>query len=155
MPFGADPVTWSPDGGQLAFATWGESSHYDIYVMNPDGTNVRAISASPGYDDSPGWSPDGSLIAYASEGNVFVINADGTNRRQLTSRPNVRWSYSDFQPIWSPDGLGIVFIRQYECDPFNDNGGPPCVPDEIRTVQLNAPLVSRLVTQGDSPSWRP
>jgi Tol biopolymer transport system component len=155
MPLGADPVTWSPDGGQIAFTTWGGSSYYDIHVMNADGTNVRAISASPGYDASPGWSPEGSLIAYASEGNILVINADGTNRRQLTSRPNVRWSYSDFQPGWSPDGRGIVFIRQYDCDPFDENGGPPCVPDEIRTVQLSAPLVSRLVTQGDDPSWRP
>jgi Tol biopolymer transport system component len=155
MPLGADPLSWSPDGEQIALLTWGASSGYDIYAVNPDGTNLRPLSAGPGYDVDAVWSPDGSLIAYASEGNVFVINADGTNRRQLTSRPNVRWSYSDFQPGWSPDGLGIVFTRQYDCDPFDDNGGPPCVPDEIRTVHLSAPLVSRLVTQGDYSSWRP
>jgi TolB protein len=43
-------------------------------------------------------------------GNVFVMNADGTGDRNLTQSTTA----GENQPIWSPDGEKIAFIKQDE-----------------------------------------
>lgn len=56
---------WSPDGRQLVFAhrdattTVGPDGqpHADLFVMNPDGSNVVQINFTPEKDNSPAWGP--------------------------------------------------------------------------------------------------
>ncbi len=55
-------------------------------------------------DRSPCWSPDGKLIAFQRDWQVWVMNADGSGQRQLTKGPHK----SGF-PTWSPDGKLIAF----------------------------------------------
>lgn len=61
-------------------------------------------------EDSPLWlrknsiSPDGSRIAFCYEGDIFVVSAKGGKARQITTNP----AY-DSDPLWTPDGKGIVF----------------------------------------------
>lgn len=74
---------------------------------------------------SSAWSPDGSLIASVlgpdngglgggdavkrtlAQRHIWVMNADGQRLRQLTSDT----PYRDEYPLWSRDGLTIVFVR--------------------------------------------
>ncbi|MPZ50528.1 MAG: hypothetical protein GEU75_14730 [Dehalococcoidia bacterium] len=74
---------------------------------------------------SPAWSPDESLIAYASGpdiGNVgggdvarqgaaqrriWIANSDGTGKRLLTGDDDFR----DERPLWSADGEYVLFAR--------------------------------------------
>ncbi len=60
------PPQWSPDGAQLAIAATTEYD-IDIYVMNADGTDLRVIAPSGGYDLWPQWSPDGRYLAFVSD----------------------------------------------------------------------------------------
>jgi Tol biopolymer transport system component len=127
--------------------------------MDADGSDILRLTSDVGRETDPQWSPDGRRIVYSAgayPGNsaLFIIDADGSNRRQLTSPPLERWSYSDFGPAWSPDGRWIVFDRHYDCDPFQDNNGPSCVPGELRiTSSSPGGFASVFLAHGRSANW--
>ena len=82
----------------------------DIYVMNPDGSDLIQLTHNETNDYFPVWSPDGSQIAFYSirDGNrqIYVMNADGSNQVRLTTRSDIQ----DGVPSWSPDGSQIAFL---------------------------------------------
>lgn len=112
---------WSPDGSRIVFVS-DRSGSEDLYLMNTDGSGVRALTfdtgddwlsgtARPmgaGFEYSP-WSPDGSRIAFVREGGVgsgiYVIGLDGSGSRRLTSGP------AAFNG-WSPAGERIAFTQR-------------------------------------------
>ena len=59
---GGSPA-WSPDGKQIAFDELGGKQ---IFVMNADGSNQRAVTNGPGSScGHPSWSPDGDRIVFS------------------------------------------------------------------------------------------
>ncbi len=46
--------TWSPDGRQIAFSSY-QDGHWQIYVMNADGSNLHNITNDGDNNDSPAW----------------------------------------------------------------------------------------------------
>jgi len=85
---------WSPDGSKIAFM-FNQHDHWEIYVMNADGSNrVRLtkeepFTPRPPHNVSPAWSPDGRHIAFFTDRNekweLYVMNADGSNQRPMFS----------------------------------------------------------------------
>ena len=69
-------------GDLIAFAS-DRDGDWEIFVMNPDGTEVRQLTDHDDGDYSPSWSPDGTRIAFSSNRyggkEIFVMNADGTD----------------------------------------------------------------------------
>jgi Tol biopolymer transport system component len=57
------------------------------------------------------YSPDGTLVAFARDGDLWLANADGTGQRRLLETPNVEeWGAS-----WLPNGTALVYTaRQSE-----------------------------------------
>jgi TolB protein len=70
-------VDWSPDGRRILFTSHRDNAggYTDVYVMNPDGSDVRRLTQQLAY--TPAWSPDGEHIVFSAPG-LFVMNADGT-----------------------------------------------------------------------------
>jgi WD40-like Beta Propeller Repeat len=62
----ADPA-WSPDGTQIAFRRKVLGSNEDVFVMNADGSGVRAVATTPAADFKPIWSPDSKNLLIISD----------------------------------------------------------------------------------------
>ena len=85
---------------------WG--SDYEIYSMNPDGTDDRNLTMNPTWDEDAAWSPDMQTIAFTTDhrpagSGIFLMNADGSDVRFLTEGQD---------PAWSPDGSLIAYLVQ-------------------------------------------
>ena len=76
---------WSPNGKKIAFASERDfpTSSWDIYTMNPDGSELKAIVSSPHTEFEPVWSPDSKKIAFASDRHgtleIMIVDQDGEN----------------------------------------------------------------------------
>ena len=60
--------------------------------MNVDGSDPLQLTDSPGFDENPAWSPDGTKIAFQTnrEGNfaLYIMDPDGSNALPLTDFPS-------------------------------------------------------------------
>jgi len=83
----------------------------EIYLMSPDGSNVRRLTDNTAADSFPALSPDGKKIVFISNRNraegepvntsdLFVMNTKGEEQRFL-----IRGSSA----TWSPDSKNIAF----------------------------------------------
>jgi len=55
--------------------------------------------------DDGAYSPDGTLLAFVREGDLWLANADGSGQRRLLRTPSV----AEWKPSWLPDGSAIVY----------------------------------------------
>jgi len=105
-------LTWSPDGGQLAFALSPEegSAEQYLYFLDLETRKMQQMTHS-GIGSTPAWSPNGDLIAYVSEEN------DGTARLHFLGSDGrcdliVPQTAGMTHPAWSPDGMYLAFVGQ-------------------------------------------
>jgi len=113
---------WSPDGTRIAFM-FNQHDHWEIYVMNADGSNrVRLtkeepFAGRPPNNVSPAWSPDSRHIAFFSDRNgkweLYVMNADGSNQRPMLvlsgACPEPRRRVEGFETASPLNGLPIEY----------------------------------------------
>lgn len=87
---------------------WGVYAGYDIFTANPDGTDLKQLTNTPGYDAEATISRDGKKITFTSmrhgDLDIYVMNADGSHVKQLTHELGY-----DGGPTFSPDGKWIVY----------------------------------------------
>lgn len=119
---------YSPDGRQIVFSSnravyartltdkekaqleLDPSYFLDVYVMNADGSNVRRLTDTPGYDGGTFWSPDGSRIIWrrfsedGARAEIYTMKPDGTDQRRITNIGAMSWA-----PIFHPSGDYIIF----------------------------------------------
>lgn len=86
---------------------WPIYDSYDIYRANADGSNLRALTRTPGYDAEATIAPDG-LIAFTSlrdgDMEIYTMKGDGSDVRRLTHNPG-----PDGGPFFSFDGSRIAY----------------------------------------------
>ncbi len=86
----AGPPFWEPNGNFISYIS-NQRSTTSIFLINPDGSNVRRFSHSDSLREGwHSWSPDGNyLVAECSDkGNkkfsIYLFHKNGTLLRQLT-----------------------------------------------------------------------
>ena len=114
-PYSEWVPSWSPDGIQIAFNSDKDYSSGQVWVMNADGSNPKAIpNTIHGVIVSVNaWNTDGTKVTlqkteYAGSSNkdVYTINIDGTDRSQLTT-DNKHEGSSAWEPYY---GTKIAYI---------------------------------------------
>lgn len=125
----------------------------DIYKMNADGENPKALTKGPNraMNLESAVSPDGKTIAFASDRSgrlmIYLMNADGSNVRRLTFAGKYNAS-----PSWSPDGKLLAFAMQ-DKDHFDIF---TMTPDGNNLKRLtDAKKADGRAANNESPSWSP
>lgn len=81
---------------------------YEIYSADINGTNIKRLTHSVGYDAEGTISPDGKKIIFTSNRDgdleLYTMDADGANQKRLTFREGY-----DGGAFYSPDGKRIVW----------------------------------------------
>jgi len=124
---------YSPDGRLIVFASnrraydrplsdkeaaifeHDKSFFMDIYVMKADGSELRRLTDTPGYDGGPFFSADGRKIVWRRFGEdgataeIFTMNVDGSAQTQVTRLGVLSWA-----PMFHPSGDYIVFATNLQ-----------------------------------------
>src|ERR1700758_2693163 len=85
---------------------WAVYPSYDIFTANPDGSDIKQLTNSAGYDAETTITLDGKKLVFTSlrsgDLDIYTMDANGKNVRQLTNEVGY-----DGGPFWSYDGKQI------------------------------------------------
>jgi Tol biopolymer transport system component len=108
----------SPDGRQVVFvrssdpASFRDETPTTIYVIDVDGSGLRAVTDGLHADEEPAFSPSGTRIYFTrldpiNGGDIFSVNLDGSGLRRITNG-----SGNDHHPRAASRGGILTFERQ-------------------------------------------
>ncbi len=105
-------IACPPFYDHIAFYSYREApdGNAEVYVIQPDGSNLLNLTNHEDTDTRPAWSPDGNRMAFQSSrggsSDIWVMDADGSNPVNLTEEgPGM-----EAEPAWSPDGSRIAYF---------------------------------------------
>ena len=120
--------SYSPDGQWICFASnrraysneltdeerelfkVDQASAMDLYIMRIDGSELKRLTTSVGYDGGPFFSPDGEKICWrrftkdGATAEIMVMNRDGSDQRAVTKLGAMSWA-----PFFHPSGEYLIF----------------------------------------------
>jgi len=77
---------WSPDGKSIVFVS-DRSGSENLYLVDPDGKNVRALTRGAGMAYvSPDFTPDGQYIVVSRSNDLWLYHKDGGSGLRLTGQ---------------------------------------------------------------------
>ena len=105
----------------------------DLFYYAFDATRARRLTRSPATEDEVSFSPDGSMVAFVRERNLFVVDVDHRREHALTTDGNTTtrngqldWVYQEEiygrnnsrGYWWSPDSTRLAYLQ------LNDSAVP-------------------------------
>jgi Tol biopolymer transport system component len=113
--------TLSPDGGRIAFASDRGGFDDRVFVIDANGSHLRAVSRPDFGAGSPSWSPDGRWIAVTGDpvnGTTFRMHPDGSGLHAV--EPGALFA------TFSPSGRRLVGLAEASgrLATFSARGGP-------------------------------
>jgi Tol biopolymer transport system component len=155
----AESPVFSPDLSKIAFIgrTDDPQTHFDIYVMNADGSGLLRLTHNHGFVSfyqGLQWSPDSTKILYGLEtlmlsdidhyDDAFVLDVASGQSTNLTNTPEIDDAYFS----WSPDGNKIAFMSTRELRPgISDTG--------VFVMGAAGENVTEVPALGGRPAWLP
>jgi Tol biopolymer transport system component len=110
---GSDADADSPTGGMKRVAGTLEpleSVPSELYLSRLDGSEIRRLTQSPGFDGHSTLMPNGRVLAFVSTASgkhdLYTMNPDGGGKRRLTSDPE-----RELGPAFSADGRRLAWVR--------------------------------------------
>src|SRR6266480_16328 len=117
---------------------WAVYPTFDIFTARPDGSDLKQLTNTPGYDAETTISKDGKLVFTSMRDgdlDIYTMDANGKHVRRLTSELGY-----DGGPFWSYDGKQIVYRANH-----------PQTPEEISDYK---DLLSKgLIRPGNLEIW--
>ena len=114
LTIGVSPLfAKAPTTPKILFTSAAWDGNYEIYSMNPDGSEQVNLTQHRANDVGAVWSPTGEQILFVSDrgGNrvvtdrdLYLMDPDGSNVRRVFKKEASR-----HDPTWSPDGERIAY----------------------------------------------
>lgn len=101
----------APSTQKILFSST-RDGNWEIYMMNPDGSNQVNLTQHPSNDFEAVWSPTGEQILFVSDRggkgvrDLYLMDSNGSNHRRVFKR---KTNVDKRSPAWSPDGNQFVF----------------------------------------------
>ena len=153
-----DRPAWAPDSSFVAFVRGrAPTDARHVFVIGKDGSGLRRVtqrrSALPAHE-SASWLHDSRTVLFARQSSdldddLFVVDPGGAGARRLTDN-----TVRDGDPVWSPDGSRIAFVRTIESGP----SGRRDQNQELFVMRADGSGVRRLTRyrhEDIAPTWSP
>lgn len=151
-------VCWSPDSKTVVYSMQGS-----LWKQNLDSSVAEQLTAGPGYDYQPDWSPDGKWIAFSRyDKDAVEIHLLDVTAQDGAVIPVTQGGAVNLEPRWSPDGKKLVYVSTTHNKRFHifvapiENGKPQ------KAVQITEERRSQIpryyyspFDHEISPTWSP
>ena len=139
-------AVWSPTGDKILFVSDRQGTRVrDLYLMDPDGSNVRRVfkKKAKGRREGPAWSIDGKQFVYSY--TDWDRGEFGLYLGTFGEEDAERLPYGNAAE-WSPDGSEIAYSISHQF-------GARLTFMDVRTRELEQPLPDKTLQWQRNPSW--
>ncbi|HEY7840343.1 MAG TPA: CehA/McbA family metallohydrolase [Gammaproteobacteria bacterium] len=150
---GPSSLSWSPDSQSLVYSMQGS-----LWLQRVDSGMAVQLTAGPGYDYQPDWSPDGRRIVFVR----YLADAMELHQLDLGTRATTQLTRDgavNVDPRWSPDGKQLAWVTTVFDGHFHVAIGEPGTSEPRRLLPERRSGVPRYYygpfDHELSPAWSP
>jgi tricorn protease len=114
-------IYWTKDGKSIVFTT-DKGGNFDVYTINVETKEEKALSTDPNDETNPKLSPDGKLVSFlrsGAQGGIYVVPVDGSGQPTRVAEShgnNLEFGVGINSYSWSPDSKWLAFSRRDAID---------------------------------------
>jgi hypothetical protein len=141
----------APDGGWLSFLALDRANAtYSLYIVRPDGIDLRPLLLDDPNYPLPVWSPDGDYLLYwagPSGGRALhIVEVETGAETTLDLHALYPNGYGLRSILWSPDSQRIAVVAV---------GSGPVMPTELVIYDRSGQFLGLRYAGIEAPAWSP